>query len=175
MNAPNHESSEASLEKPAMGISSSGDLAHQVIPSPGICSQYIYSQDETALRCESSTQPLQLILIAGETTRSATCSALLDSFVSDGEDGNAFIVKGELKSELVDRFNLQTDQKTDQKTHLAHHPASRQNVVITARAFAVDRLNRIISADRKDRAAVNEELASKQAKINPVSYLESLR
>lgn len=168
MNVSGNENSEAGLEAPYVSIRSSNGSAHQVTPPPdSIYSRYIYSQYETVLRCESSNESLQLILITGKTANRTTRSPLLDSFVNDGKDNNAFIVK----SQLTDLSDLQTDQKT----HLTHRPAPPQNVVITARAFAVDRLNRIISADREDIAAIDEELVSEQAKMAPTSDLEPLR
>ncbi len=168
MNISGNENSEAGLEAPYVSIRSSNGSAHQVTPLPdSIYSRYIYSQYETVLRCESSNESLPLILITGKTASRNTRSPLLDSFVNDGRDNNAFIVK----SQLTDLSDLQTGQKT----HLTHRLAPPQNVVITARAFAVDRLNRIISSDREDIVAIDEKLVGKQARIAPISDLESLR
>lgn len=139
-----NKSFETGLEKPNMSIGSSSDSAHLATPSPDFLpSKYIYSQYETVLRRESSGASLQLILITGEAASGSTRSALLDSFISGGEDSNAFIVKAQLT-------NLPNPQ-AGQKTPLTYRPAPHQNVVITARAFAVDRLNRIINADREEK------------------------
>lgn len=165
LNVSGNKSSEAGLAKPNVDITSSNDLAHlATLPLDFIGSQYIYNQYETVLRHESSDQSLQLILVMEKTARGNTRSVLLDSFDSAGKDDDAFIVKGQ----LTDRAHPQIDPNAQ----LTHRPSSPQNIVITARAFAVDRLNRIISTDREDIAAIDEELVSEQAKI---SDLESLR
>ena len=168
MKVSGNESSEAGLRKPNVSIGSGNCSAYlATLPSDFIRSKYIYSQYETVLRPERSDESLQLILITSEAASGNTRSALLDSFVGGGENGNAFIVGAQLTDS--------PDSQTDQKTPLTHRPAPHQNVVITARAFAVDRLNRIISTDREDIAAIDEEFVSEQAKIAHISDLESVR
>ena len=165
IDASENDSPPAGLAAPHIGVIDSSPLAYQAASA----SEFIYSQYKNTLQRDHSEKPLQLVLITGKADSDPNRSPLLDSFINDAPQ-DTFIVKNQPATPA--------DPQTAQKTHLPYRPSpadSHSNIVITARSFAVDRLNRIIGTDREDIATIDEELISKQAKIAPASYLKSLR